>query len=121
MSEQANVNRNEVENERGGAAATGTGFGTGAPATAAGTSPNRSPRSHSGPPPALTPQEEEDAREAAFQAENTIAARQVHFDDSSSEFTSDSSESGYGSGDSSLRSVSLSSSVRDYAFENGRR
>jgi hypothetical protein len=116
MSDQSNINPTSAESDRAGSGAAATAVGT-SPARSA----NRSPRSDSSPVAAMSPQEEEEAREAAFQAENIIEARQGYFDDSSSEFSSDSSESGYGSGDSSVRSTSLSSSVRDYAFENGRR
>jgi hypothetical protein len=63
--------------------------------------------------------QEADALDAAQQAETTIQAR---YDASSSDSASDTGySSGYSSDSDSARSMSLSSSVRDYPFENGRR
>jgi hypothetical protein len=56
-----------------------------------------------------------DALDAAHQAETTIQARD---EDSSEDLFSDA---GYSSDSGSVRSYSISSSVRDYEFEHGRR
>ncbi|KAE8445626.1 hypothetical protein EG329_013260 [Mollisiaceae sp. DMI_Dod_QoI] len=70
---------------------------------------NRSPKSPRSPKDDIE-QDPEDAEAAAHQAEHTIEAGEE-----------DEFESGYVSDAASAASTSLSSSVRDYAFENGRR
>ncbi len=70
---------------------------------------NRSPKSPRSPKDEIE-QDPEDAEAAAHQAEHTIEAGEE-----------DEFDSGYVSDAASATSTSLSSSVRDYAFENGRR
>lgn len=61
------------------------------------------------PKPPRSPEEEQEETEAAaHQAENTIVA-------------GDEDDDGYESDSASRASTSLSSSMRDYTFENGRR
>lgn len=66
-------------------------------------SANKSPKSPKSPE-----EEREETEAAAHQAEHTIEA-------------GDEDDDGYASDSASAASTSLSSSVRDYAFENGRR
>jgi hypothetical protein len=76
------------------------------------TSPSESPtgKGSSSPKQAV---DQADALDAANQAETTIQASE-----SSEEVFSDA---GYSSDSGSVRSFSISSSVRDYVFEHGRR
>ena len=63
------------------------------------------------PPPGAAVGSEDDAANVAYQAENTIEAGE----------SDEKSDAGYETDDASRASTSISSSVRDYAFENGRR